>query len=342
MLAGLLFPLLITLAWGWRYGLLSALAGGCQSMWWLWRGDGWGFLYAVPVFTLWIVWHGWWADRRSTSQNQPIYKSVFLIEIPFRIVIELGFYTVFRWLVSFNPPPWNPSITWNLVPLSWVHTVAVKHTITAYLLLLVAYVMLRIGPVRRFFGLPCRKEQRSEHLIYASSVLMGIFVWFVDTIIHYFIFREGTFWELLIYDVSGREMYIRLLLFSSFIVFGVIVGRLVRHRTILSERNDHLNKVLLAIRNVNQLITKEKDRNRLLDSVCSLLIETKGYFNVWICLLENGKPVEPFFHAGFNGGFGPMTDMLLAGELPVCVRRALQADTIQITHDPEETCNTRV
>ena len=137
-------------------------------------------------------------------------------------------------------------------------------------------------------------------------------------------------------------MYIRLLLFSSFIVFGVIVGRLVRHRTILSERNDHLNKVLLAIRNVNQIITKEKDRNRLLDSVCSLLIETKGYFNVWICLLENGKPVEPFFHAGFNGGFGPMTDMLLAGELPVCVRRALQADTIQITHDPEETCNTRV
>lgn len=31
--AGLFFPLMITLAWGWRYGLLSALAGGCQSMW---------------------------------------------------------------------------------------------------------------------------------------------------------------------------------------------------------------------------------------------------------------------------------------------------------------------
>jgi hypothetical protein len=58
ILAGLLFPLIIALAWGWRYGLLSALAGGCQSMWWLWRDDGWGLLYAVPVFTLWIVWHG--------------------------------------------------------------------------------------------------------------------------------------------------------------------------------------------------------------------------------------------------------------------------------------------
>jgi hypothetical protein len=36
VLIGLLFPMLITLAWGWRYGLLSALAGGCQAMWWLW------------------------------------------------------------------------------------------------------------------------------------------------------------------------------------------------------------------------------------------------------------------------------------------------------------------
>jgi len=43
ILAGLFFPLVVALAWGWRYGLLSALAGGCQTMWWLWQGDGWGF-----------------------------------------------------------------------------------------------------------------------------------------------------------------------------------------------------------------------------------------------------------------------------------------------------------
>ncbi|MDD4274584.1 MAG: hypothetical protein PHG14_12785 [Desulfobacter postgatei] len=34
ILLGVFFPLLIALAWGWRYGLLCALAGGCQTMWW--------------------------------------------------------------------------------------------------------------------------------------------------------------------------------------------------------------------------------------------------------------------------------------------------------------------
>ena len=69
ILIGLLFPLLVSLAWGWRYGLLTALAGGCQSMWWLWQSDGYGFLYAVPIFTLWIVWHGIWSDWRRRKKG---------------------------------------------------------------------------------------------------------------------------------------------------------------------------------------------------------------------------------------------------------------------------------
>jgi len=48
-LLGLIFPMLITLAWGWRYGLLSALCGGCQTMWILWMPQsGYGPLVSVP------------------------------------------------------------------------------------------------------------------------------------------------------------------------------------------------------------------------------------------------------------------------------------------------------
>ncbi len=67
VLIGLLFPMLITLAWGWRYGLLSALAGGCQSMWWLWGpSNGYAIFVIVPPFTLWILWHGFF-DRIFVS-----------------------------------------------------------------------------------------------------------------------------------------------------------------------------------------------------------------------------------------------------------------------------------
>ncbi len=128
-------------------------------MWWLWQNDGWGIVYAVPVFTLWVVWHGYWSNRRNNIKHLRWFHSRFVVELPFRLVSELGFYTLFRWLVSFNPPPWNSAITWDHVSLSWVNVVAVKHLVTAYILLFLVHVLLRISVVRRFFKL----EDPPEH-----------------------------------------------------------------------------------------------------------------------------------------------------------------------------------
>ncbi|MCD4672849.1 MAG: PAS domain S-box protein [Anaerolineaceae bacterium] len=232
ILAGLLFPLLIALAWGWRYGLLSALAGGCQAMWWLWRTDGYGLLYAVPVFTLWVVWHGYWADRRRKADRRRWYHSSFSVEIPFRVISELGFYTIFRGLVSLNPPPWNPSITWDYVALDWVNTVAIKHTITAYLLLLVAHILLSIVPVRRFFGLKKLPEERLVGTIYAGALLMGSVLWAVDSVVSYLIFNpQGqSFWNVAILNVSPHDLFMKNMYILISVIAGVFFARLITTR----------------------------------------------------------------------------------------------------------------
>jgi PAS domain S-box-containing protein len=55
---------------------------------------------------------------------------------------------------------------------------------------------------------------------------------------------------------------------------------LYKHRT--DRRIHHLNQVLRAIRDVNQLITRERDPQRLLDAACQILVRTRGYLLVWI------------------------------------------------------------
>jgi len=52
------------------------------------------------------------------------------------------------------------------------------------------------------------------------------------------------------------------------------------------ERIRHLNVLLRAIRNVSQLIAKEKDRKRLLEGACEYLTEGGAYRNVWIASLD--------------------------------------------------------
>ena len=338
ILAGLFFPLVVALAWGWRYGLLSALSGGCQTMWWLWSGDGWGILYSVPVFTLWIVWHGWWAERRFAGH--PWYVSSLAVEIPFRIIIELGFLVVFRWLVSLNPPPWNPAIAWDHVSSTWLQTVAAKHVVTAYILLMAAYVTLSLGPVRRFFGLPPRSAQRDTTAIYTGAALFGLLLWVLEALVDYFVFpREGqTFWSIAVHGAGAHEVFMRSVYVSTAMFVGIVLARMNRSRTGLQEILDHRNRILAAIRNVNQLIVREKDPDRLLDEACCLLVETRGYHNALITLTADGRPREPFFHTGFNGGFAPMAERLLAGDLPLCAQAALFAGGIQVKEDPPAQC----
>jgi len=232
ILLGLLFPLLIAQAWGWRYGLLSALAGGCQTMWWLWRSDGYGFLYAVPVFTVWVVWHGYWTERRQKADRRRWYYSAFVVEIPFRILSELGFYTIFRWLVSLNPPPWDPSITWDYVSLSWINIAVIKHIITAYLLLLAARVLLSFAPVRRFFGLKKQAGERIVGAIYAGALLMGALLWIMDSVVDYLAFNpQGqTFWDVTILNVSPQNLFMRNTYVLTSVITGVFVTRLVAKR----------------------------------------------------------------------------------------------------------------
>lgn len=54
----------------------------------------------------------------------------------------------------------------------------------------------------------------------------------------------------------------------------------------VEERLVHLSLVLRAIRSVNQLIVREKNRDRLIQGACDCLIETRGYHHVWIALID--------------------------------------------------------
>ena len=66
----------------------------------------------------------------------------------------------------------------------------------------------------------------------------------------------------------------------------------ITERKQAEEKIKHLNLVLRAIRSVNQLITKEKNRERLLKGACNNLIKTRGYHSAWIALLDEGGKLE--------------------------------------------------
>jgi len=100
----------------------------------------------------------------------------------------------------------------------------------------------------------------------------------------------------------------------------------------------HLNSILSAVRDVNQLITREKDRDRLLQQACNILVRTGRYDSAWILLLgEDGQPVTTF-EAGVDEGFPVLTGELARGVLPRCARRCLAEGKVHLVANVNEQC----
>jgi PAS domain S-box-containing protein/putative nucleotidyltransferase with HDIG domain len=104
------------------------------------------------------------------------------------------------------------------------------------------------------------------------------------------------------------------------------------------ERIAHLNAVLRAIRSVNQLIVREKDRDPLLQGTCDRLIETRGYHNAWSALFDESGELAATAEAGLGEEFTPMVERLKRGELTACGRRALTQSEVVVTQDPPSAC----
>ena len=109
---------------------------------------------------------------------------------------------------------------------------------------------------------------------------------------------------------------------------------------------EHINHVLSSIRSVNRVIVREKTREPLLEEVCRLLVDSRGYFNAWIVLIELGQPLTRFFKAGFQpagpgvsgSAFDDMAKRLHSGNLPHCGDLVLETAGVHAIQDPCREC----
>lgn len=123
-----------------------------------------------------------------------------------------------------------------------------------------------------------------------------------------------------------------------FLLVGTVLYRYLRARKRYEARIKRLNSILRAIRNVNHLITREKDRDRLIATTCELLVETRGLHNAWITLVdETGRPIAQA-EAGLGDDFQPAHELLEKGSLLPCCVRSLKQDGILVIEDPNQEC----
>ena len=93
-------------------------------------------------------------------------------------------------------------------------------------------------------------------------------------------------------------------------------------------RIEHLNSMLYTIRNINQLITMEKDVDRLISESCRTLVNIREYYRAWIIIAGRDGVVAHAAELGFGKPFHQLIKNKKKWQPPACWSR--------IMSDPEE------
>lgn len=200
-------------------------------MWWLWGpSNGYAIFLIVPPFTLWVVWHGIFAELRRKTKDHPWWLNMYIVEIPFRILCTINLLVFARWSVSQNPPPWDWAIgSINTVPINFSIFVVIKQASVAFLLLLLADVLLNIGFVRAFFKLNPVVDQRRTGYVVSIFLLLGCLFWLLDSFVHAFAFNGSrSFIEFLALDIPESNLFTRIVFMLTCMASGMITSRILR------------------------------------------------------------------------------------------------------------------
>jgi CheY-like chemotaxis protein len=85
----------------------------------------------------------------------------------------------------------------------------------------------------------------------------------------------------------------------------------------------HLFSVLKTVRNINQLIIREKNINVLLQETCDILIEVRGYNSAWLGFLKDEKTFTIVVGSPLKEIVSRFREQVLGGDYPPCIRKAL-------------------
>jgi len=100
----------------------------------------------------------------------------------------------------------------------------------------------------------------------------------------------------------------------------------------------HLYSVLGAIRGVNQLIVREKNRDVLLQKTCDVLIGARHYNAVWLGFLKDEKNFATIVGSPPNADVSRFFAQVLRGDHPPCIKKILTKKDLFLFMDRSRDC----
>jgi len=105
-----------------------------------------------------------------------------------------------------------------------------------------------------------------------------------------------------------------LLLFITYYTVSRISGYIAK--------TGHLTDVLSLIREINRLIVREKNKNKLIQDICNILVTNRIYGNAWIALFNQSGEIEYIASADNSENFTKLKNQIKNGWIAPCIKKS--------------------
>ena len=190
----------------------------------------------------------------------------------------------------------------------------------------------------RNFKIPAISLSSDAVKILGAALVLSIVVWVIDVAVHTYFFIDENFLDYLILNPDIHMFYDQFKILASFLAFGLLFLFVSRQRTQFRQRLEQYNRVLDAMRRINQAVAHDNNPKTLLNQICQELTRSGVFQTAWIARMKNGSIAEPIFHSGFGDQCDPMIVHLQEDPGDFCHHLGDCTGQVMVICDPPNEC----
>jgi PAS domain S-box-containing protein len=171
----IVFPLLVGMSYGRKYGFIAALAGGALYPFYLWPQEGFANILYSLFLLVYFTFSGWFVsgDREASER---FYRGYFSLMGFVLLFFTFSFLLLYNQLLSMNPPFWADEVV-NHLPTDVLIAFTIKDSLNFIFMVVFADVLLRLPFVRRCLRLSVYHVAQSNHRIFLVGIGITALVW---------------------------------------------------------------------------------------------------------------------------------------------------------------------
>jgi len=159
------------------------------------------------------------------------------------------------------------------------------------------------------------KVKGANHVIKLELSALSLYNYAQDKAIGFKNSSESSFKKL---EIIG------LLVSSLFLIILVSIGYYIVNRiSNFMYSNEHLKGVLSVIRDINQLILREKNQHKLLQDSCDILVSRHVYASAMFIILDENDKIDYFVSSDKSSKFEQFKEKIDKNWLPSCVKQII-------------------